>query len=135
MFERAINNLEARAQGSINDLYITIDEVAPRLTVYDDNEMELSSLSMQSPITPTSKSQLIELLRTTQEAINADGVYDAAFSSGKLSKPFAVVYSDSHFTAIEELLFLDDDTIIIDENWFSKADHELNDFFEKLMAD
>ena len=50
-------------------------------------------------------------------------------------KPFSVSLTDEDFSVIEELLFLDDENLRLDDPLLKDLDADLDDFLAKLLSD
>ena len=50
-------------------------------------------------------------------------------------KPFSVSLTDEDFVVIEELLFIDDDMLLLDDPLLKDLDADLDKFLADLLAD
>ena len=50
-------------------------------------------------------------------------------------KPFSISLTDEDFVVIEELLFIDDDMLLLDDPLLKDLDADLDNFLAKLLAD
>ena len=60
---------------------------------------------------------------------------EGAFEKVSVSKPFSFVLEDDNQETIEELFYVDEDLIILNDDLLKDMDKDLDDFFEKLMKD
>ena len=57
------------------------------------------------------------------------------FENSHFVKPLSISLTDESFVVIEELLFLDDDTLRLDDPLLKDLDADLDDFLAKLLSD
>lgn len=57
------------------------------------------------------------------------------FDSPNFIKPFSVSLTNEDFLVLEELLFIDDDTLRLDDPLLKDLDAELDEFLAKLLSD
>ena len=64
-------------------------------------------------------------------SLNEKSVFDKIF----IEKPFSVSLVNDGFDVVEELLFLDDDTLKLDDELWKDMDKELDAFLRDLLSD
>ena len=57
------------------------------------------------------------------------------FDNLNILKPYSFVLVDEEKEAIVDLLYIDDDTLILSEDLLSGFDEEMNDFLKHLLED
>ena len=57
------------------------------------------------------------------------------FNELEYNTPFSIVMVDQQMETIADIYTLDDNNIVIGDDFWEKMDKELDDFFEKLMSD
>ena len=57
------------------------------------------------------------------------------FENPRFVKPLSISLTDESFVVIEELLFLDDETLRLDDPLLKDLDADLDDFLAKLLSD
>ena len=57
------------------------------------------------------------------------------FDTPRFMKPLSVSLTDEDFVVIEELLFIDDDMLRLDDLLLKDLDADLDDFLANLLAD
>jgi len=128
-----LNNFEAQEQvESLSDLYLYFDEENASLTVYDDVENQLVVVELDCFDESSGKSPEKEVTvaaKVAADRLNKAGLFDKDY----ILKPFSVSLVDSDFILSEELVFIDDDTLKLNENLLSGLDKELNEFLKELM--
>jgi hypothetical protein len=118
----------------LSDLSIKIDRENEKLFVYDDleNLWAESDLDIRSDNEQDSMSDsFIKILKCILNDLNRQSVFDKDF----IFKPFSVNLINENFGQIEELLFLDGDTIKLDNSSLLDLDKELSGFLKKLLED
>ena len=118
------NYRELNPENFLSDLHIFFDEDNDALTFFDDVENQLYSINW----TETEK-ETISLLKKTLQEQDKDGFFNQEF----IFKPFSANLIDENFLINEELIFIDDENIQLDNNIWSALDKELDDFFNNLM--
>ena len=120
----SLSNYESNNDGSfLGDLYFRYDEDAG-LSIYDDMENLLNEIVLQGDQTAISHSLRHILQRLEQEHF---------FDKEYISKPFTISLIDEDFITIEELIFIDDDTLKLEGDIWDDLDKELDDFLKNLM--
>jgi hypothetical protein len=116
----------------LGDLYLYYDGENQALTFFDDVENELLAVNLSDQdIIPDA--ELWREIKTTAKHILKELEKEKVFDKEFICKPFSVSLIDSDFIVIEELIFIDDDTLKIDKNLWSGLNKELDDFLKQLM--
>ena len=125
--KESLRNYESKNDGSsLGDLYVYHNNEDNLLVIFDDMECVLNSIQL-----PDSQPFYPSLLQNVLQQAEKNNL----FSQDYIVKPFTVSLIDKDFTVIEELLFLDDDTIKISGNsdiW-STIENDLDDFLKNLL--
>lgn len=135
--KEALSVFENKRRGdSLSDLYIKIDDESGKVEVYDDMENFLTEgiLEVWSEQNDNSERNIHSLAKIAKSVLSElckEGLFEADF----IFKPFSVTLVDEHFIMIEELLFLDDENLKLDEDFLQELDKELDDFLDKLLKD
>ncbi len=134
---RAIFQFEEQNSGDmLSDVYLKIDKDNNTLLFFDDMENQLSKETIeiwedeQGDPDYYIKS-FIHGAKPIFQELNKDHLFDKEY----ISKPFSVNLVDDNFILIEELFFLDDDTLKLNGESLLDLDKELNDFFNNLLKD
>jgi len=123
------------AQGKtdmLSDLYLCFDEESAVLTVYDDVENRLIDVELDNLAGFSDRSyekELAEAGKIAAENLDKAGLLNKEY----ILKPFSISIVDSDFIVSEELIFVDDETLKLDNNLLENLDKELNDFLKELM--
>lgn len=122
----------------LSDMYVQLKEDNNHtIVIYDDCdnvliENELSNLGeWREGISDNDVVTRFAML--LQEVVEAPQLFDL-FNNIDYNGPFSLLYVDENMDVIEELLNIDKDNIRLDDDFWSKMDRELDEFYEKLMS-
>lgn len=135
-FLQAIDILANNYQGSsLTDIFITVDKESGEVAFYDDEENKISEIvifNWVDKVDELSDEKIISVLRDVTEKLEDE----EKFTSLELYKPFSVNYADENFSVIEELLLINDDSIVkLDDDLMEKFDREFDEFLDKLLKE
>jgi hypothetical protein len=125
--KESLENYESRNEGnSLGDLYLYFDAEEGVLSVYDDMENLLNETQF-----PHNQKFDVKVLPSVLRQLSEAHLFDKKF----ISKPFSVNLADKDLVVLDELFFLDDDTIKIDVkmNLWKDFEKDLDDFIKKLL--
>jgi hypothetical protein len=121
----SLKNYESSNEGnSLSDLYLYHDKEEAKLSIYDDLENLLNEISLQrgDGINTATFRFVCQQLEQTH-----------LFEKEYINKPFTISLIDESFIVLEELIFIDDDTLKLGEDIWVNLDKELDDFLKNLM--
>ena len=137
MIERAIRKIAEKYPSDteatqLTDIHIRVTQETGELTVFDDDEQEVTRCIVEQwidnkddgfyeEITPIIR-RCIEKMKDTVDAL-------------AILKPFSLVLEDDDKETVAELYLADDDIVIIDTELMADLDKDLDDFFEKLLKE
>jgi hypothetical protein len=138
-FRKALEQLEvSESQAAIVDLYLLPNPEAGEFSVFDDEDHELIKVPVdiwqENYETLDNEAELKEceiLLVEIANKIKDEGLFDKI----NILKPFSVLMVDEEMETLAELLLIDDEQYLVDDHFLKHMDQELDEFFEKLMAD
>ena len=106
------------------------------LSIYDDMERLLlqTTIDAWEPLKSESVDFNEVVISTLKDVLNSD-IMKKEFDTVNFVGPFSVILIDEEYEQICELITIDKDNIFLEDDFFSKIDKELDDFFEKLMSD
>lgn len=136
-FSSAINKLTANESGNCySDLYVQVDAESGELLIFDEEDVLIEKTIIFDWVNATCEdNQFMKQVSATLKAVLAVLVTKKVFDNPSFLKPFSVSLTDEDFTVIEELLFLDDENLRLDDPLLKDLDAELNDFLAKLLSD
>lgn len=136
-FDSAISKLLSNPTGNlISDLYIQVDQESGELQLFDDEENLLDKTVIFDWINNTEEEKIF--LRRIQPIIKgalSSLVAKEIFNHTCFLKPLSISLTDEDFVVIEEILFLDDDTLRLDDPLLKDLDEDLDVFLAKLLSD
>ena len=135
-FEKAIDILAKDYKGSsLTDIFITVDKESGEVAFYDDEENKIAEIvifNWVNKIDDLKDKEVIRILRDATEELDNE----EKFVSLDLYKPFSVNYADDSLQVIEELLQINDDSIVkFDNDLMEKFDREFDEFLDNLLKE
>jgi len=131
--KQALDTFEAqRDANALCDLYLYFEEENISLIVYDDIENQLVESGLDNFAAFPNQSreeEVVDAARVAVNKLNQDGFFDKEY----ILKPFSVSFVDADFIVLEELIFIDDETLKLNDTLLANLDRELNDFLKELM--
>lgn len=136
-FNSAINKLAANEAGNCySDLYVQVDSENGELQIYDEEDALVEKTVIFDWVnTEWDDDQFNSQVAAILKAVLAVLVTKKAFDKPCFLKPFSISLTDDDFTVIEELLFLDDENLRLDDPLLKDLDADLDDFLAKLLSD
>ena len=136
-FNLAIKKLVAKDTGhSYSDLYVQVDAESGELQIYDESESLVEKTIIFDWVNAKNDNkQFIQQVIATLKAVLAVLVTKNVFENSCFLKPFSVSLTNDDFSVIEELLFLDDENLLLDDPLLKDLDADLDDFLTKLLSD
>lgn len=136
-FYAAVNKLKTNEFGScFHDLYVQVDMENGEVSIYDEEEHLLEKVTVFDWVNKSESDEPFRMqVVSTLKAVLTVLVAKNAFDSPNLMKPFSVNLTGDDFSVIEELLFLDDDNLRIDDPLLKDLDADLDDFLARLFSD
>jgi hypothetical protein len=138
-FRKALEQLkETDSSASIVDLYLLPNPDAGEFTVFDDEDHVLVKVPVsvwedqfETMSTEESLKECESVLKEIVYAVKEEG----GFESLNIIKPFSVLMVDEEMETLAELLLIDDEQLLIDDDFLKHMDEELDGFFKQLMSD
>ena len=123
----------------MNDMFIQVNEGdCTSLDIYDDTDNKLYSMPLtmwdEYKEDNNDNDVLLNFALTLGEIISTTDLADL-FNELEYNTPFSIVMVDQQMETIADIYTLDDNNIVIGDDFWEKMDKELDDFFEKLMSD
>lgn len=137
VFTSAIDKLNKDPEGNyISDLYVQIDKDNGELQIYDDEERLIDKVTIfdwaNSDLDEEAfNKQVIASLKAVLTILSTKKVFD----SPRLLRPLSISLTDESFIVIEELIFIDDDTLRLDDPLLKDLDEDLDKFLDDLLSD
>lgn len=136
-FNSAINKLAANVAGNCySDLHVQVDAESGELQIYDEEEKLIEKTVIFDWVNKSCEDDAFnQQVVATLKAVLTILVTKKAFENTCFMKPFSVNLTDEDFSVIEELLFLDDENLRLDDPLLKDLDAELDDFLANLLSD
>lgn len=132
-FDQAISSLIEDYKGSsLTDIFFIVDKDSAELSIYDDEENLLAQRIIDAWMNIEDSSKIPHQLREVVLEFDQAGKLENL----DVYKPFSVNLADENFTVLEELLLIEDDSIIrIENNFMDRMDKEFDTFLDNLLRD
>lgn len=135
-FIQAIDTLAKDYQGSsLTDIFITVDKESGEVAFFDDEENKIAEIVVfdwVDKVDNLSDEKIISVLRRVTEDLDNNNMFDSL----DLYKPFSVNYADENIVVTEELLLINEDSIVqINDDFMEKLDREFDEFLDKLLKE
>lgn len=136
-FLSAVNKLSAGKGGdNYSDLYVQVDAETGELEIYDEEDILVEKVVIFDWINaPCEDEQFISHIVADLKAVLAVLVVKKVFENPCFLKPFSISLTDENFSTIEELLFVDDENLRLDDPFLKNLDADLDDFLARLLSD
>lgn len=136
VFLKTIESLSNEYQGSsLTDIFILIDEESGELSVYDDEENLIVKEIIKEWEIAASEDKDVNYIRTLRAVIEKMDDEDL-FSVLDIYTPFSISLADENFIVQEELLTIEDDSVIrLESDFMKRMDKEFDEFLEKLLKE
>ena len=115
----------------VTDFHIYVNGDNGTLTIYDDDDNSLARVHIKEWENVHNEKLFEKVLRGELAKMQKEGI----FESINIVKPYSFVLVDEDKEAIVDLLYIDDDTLILSEDLLKGFDEEMNDFLKHLLED
>ena len=124
--KESLTNYESKEESnSLSDLYLYHDNEEGSLVIYDDTDQVLNKVELPD----NQSSGLAHTLRQVLQQVEKEHLFERDY----IIKPFTVSLVDKDFVVLEELFFLDDDTIKVTDTLWTTIEKDLDSFLENLL--
>lgn len=137
LFMTAIDKMIKSVNGNyISDIYVQADQETGELQIYDEEEALVDKTVIFDWVNNTEEEEVFarrvsDVVRSVLTGLVSKNVFD----NPRFIKPLSVSLTDESFVVIEELLFLDDDNLRLDDPLLKDLDADLDEFLSKLLSD
>jgi hypothetical protein len=123
--KESLKNYESKEEvNSLGDLYLYYDNEDNTIYFYDDMENLLHEVQLFA-----GEDLSYQTLRFVTQQLHQSNFFDKDY----IVKPFTISLIDKFFSVLEEIFFLDDDTIKLEGNIWSNMEKDLDNFLENLL--
>lgn len=136
-FTAAVDKLNRDPEGNyISDLYVQVDKDNGELQIYDDEERLIEKVMIfdwaNSDLDEEAfMKQAIATLKAVLTILSTKKVFECP----RLLRPLSVSLTNESFIVIEELIFIDDDMLRLDDPLLKDLDEDLDKFLADLLSD
>ena len=130
----AITETLGRAESAtVTDLYFQVDRATGTLTIFDDDDRELSQATIEEwkESAQEQTASVEKTLRTELVQMQKVGLFDKM----NILKPYSCTLIDENKETIVDLIYMDDDTLVLDSELLKGLDEEMNEFLKHLLED
>jgi hypothetical protein len=130
----AITDTLGRAESAtVTDLYFQVDRATGTLTIFDDDDRELSQATIEEwkEGAQEQSASVEKTLRTELVQMQKVGLFDKM----NILKPYSCTLVDENKETIVDLIYMDDDTLVLDSELLKGLDEEMNEFLKQLLEE
>ena len=137
LFLSAIQKMTTDKNGNyISDIYVQADPENGELLIYDEGEYLVDKTVIFDWVNNTEGEEVFnrrvaDVLKSVLASLSAKNIFD----NPRFIKPLSISLTDESFVVIEELLFLDDDMLRLDDPLLKDLDADLDKFLDELLSD
>lgn len=137
VFTSAIGKLTKDENGSlISDLYVQADPESGELLIFDEEEKLVEKTVIFDWVeNKEGENAFNKRVAASAKAVLTILATKKVFDHPRFLKPLSVSLTDEDFVVIEELLFLDDDMLRLDDPLLKDLDADLDNFLSNLLSD
>ncbi len=132
------NSIKEMARGfitaeetKVTDFHICVNGESGTLIIYDDDDNTLARVHIKEWEGCNDEAVYEKELRNALGKMQEEGIFDSI----NIVKPYSFVLVDEEKEAIVDLLYVDDDTLILSEDLLEGFDEEMNEFLKHLLED
>ena len=115
----------------VTDFHICVNGESGTLIIYDDDDNTLARVHIKEWESCNDETIYEKELRNALGKMQEEGIFDSI----NIVKPYSFVLVDEEKEAIVDLLYVDDDTLILSEDLLEGFDEEMNEFLKHLLED
>ena len=136
LFVEAIAKVKDNGNISLSDLYVNVGFDDLTLSIYDDEENLLAQANIDEWAKLKEDPETFDenIISSLKNVLSEDVIYNQ-LDSLDVIRPFSVVLVDDDFEQKEELLRLDDNVVVLEDEFLKNLDKELDDFLDNLLKD
>lgn len=119
---------------TVTDLYFQVDKSSGVITIYDDDDHELANAQIaewEAGAQEQAPAHIEKTLRAELVQMQKVGLFDKM----NILKPYSCTLVDENKETIVDLLYIDDDTLILDSELLQGLDKEMDDFLKYLLEE
>jgi len=138
-FRKSLDKLKDReSSAAIVDLFLFPNPESGDFTIFDDEDNVLVKLSVPDWEeqadrfdSDTILKECEDLLKDIAHKIKEEGLFEEL----NILKPFSVLMVDEEMEVLSELLTIDEEQLLLNDDFLKHMDEELDGFYNQLMSD
>lgn len=119
-------------QTVVTDIHLQASQSSGELSIFDDDDDELANTTIEEWMTYDGD-DFYENVERTLSTLLCNMKNEGAFDKLTIMKPFSFVLVDEDKETVNELLLMDDDTLLVNEELLKGLDEELDTFLKNLL--
>lgn len=119
-------------QTVVTDIHLQASQSSGELSIFDDDDDELANTTIEEWMTYDGD-DFYENVERILSTLLCNMKNDGAFDKLTIMKPFSFVLVDEDKETVNELLLMDDDTLLVNEELLKGLDEELDSFLKNLL--
>ncbi|MBQ7877997.1 MAG: hypothetical protein IJ319_00865 [Bacteroidaceae bacterium] len=119
---------------TVTDFHFHVNGETGMLTIYDDDDTELLLLHIDEWDNADNK-QPDDVIEADIRAVLTDLQKEGVLDNMNVLKPYSCLLVDDEMETIVDLLYVDDDTYIINNDLLKGFDEEMEDFLNHLLSE
>ncbi|MBR2301602.1 MAG: hypothetical protein IKA41_06595 [Bacteroidaceae bacterium] len=121
-------------ESKVTDFHFHVNNSNGVVTIFDDDDNELSHARV-SEWEHIKEEIDVDTIEKEIRNILSEELDKGTFDNMNVPKPYSCILIDDDKETIVDLLYIDNDTYIIDDGLLKGLDEELNDFLRKLLEE
>lgn len=119
-------------QTVVTDIHLQASQSSGELSIFDDDDDELANTTIEEWMTYDGD-DFYENAERILSTLLCNMKNEGAFDKLTIMKPFSFVLVDEDKETVNELLLMDDDTLLVNEELLKGLDEELDTFLKNLL--
>lgn len=119
-------------QTVVTDIHLQASQSSGELSIFDDDDDELVNVTIEEWMTYDGD-DFYESVERILSTLLCNMKNEGAFDKLTIMKPFSFVLVDEDKETVNELLLMDDDTLLVNEELLKGLDEELDTFLKNLL--
>ncbi len=136
LFNKAFSHIKNDSKIALSDIYLGFDTDECQFSFYDDDERLLLQLNLDNGVCESNEREFVQpaFSQLIRDVLTEDDI-KKQLETMDIIKPFSVMLVNDGFYDAEELICLDDDAIVLHDDFISYLDKELDLFLKQLLQD
>ena len=130
---KMVNRYISAEESNVTDFQIRVNGDNGELTIFDDDDNELSQATIVewNESAQEQPATIEKTLRTELAQMQKVGLFDKI----NILKPYSCTLVDENKESIVDLIYIDDDMLVLDSELLQGLDEEMNEFLKHLLEE